>query len=126
MGRSKLQSVLEERCPRCHTGKLFISSPYHLKYFDIMHENCPHCGLHLDIEPGFYTGAMYVSYAFSVAIFAITGTVLYFVFNDPRIGIYIFTTFFVVLILFPLSIRYSRVVYLHLFSGVKYDPHYSK
>ncbi|GAB3978960.1 hypothetical protein GCM10028806_43230 [Spirosoma terrae] len=32
-----------------------------------MHENCPVCGLRYEAEPGFFTGAMYVSYALYVA-----------------------------------------------------------
>ncbi|WP_424964423.1 DUF983 domain-containing protein [Ekhidna sp.] len=33
-----------------------------------MHKKCPNCSQSLEPEPGFYTGAMYVSYAFQVAI----------------------------------------------------------
>jgi hypothetical protein len=33
-----------------------------------MHQDCPHCGFHFEIEPGFFWGAMYISYAFSVAV----------------------------------------------------------
>jgi hypothetical protein len=87
-----------------------------------MHDNCPNCGLKFDLEPGFYTGAMYVSYAFSVAIFVIIGFLLYFFLGDPEIHVYVITIFLVVILLFPLIYRYSRVIYLHLFGGVKYKP----
>jgi len=91
-----------------------------------MYENCPECGLKYDIEPGFYTGAMYISYAFSVAILIISGFVLYFFFNDPSIFVYVITTLSIVLILFPTLYRYARVVYLHLFGGIGFDPDYRK
>jgi hypothetical protein len=33
-----------------------------------MHEHCGHCGLRYKMEPNFFFGAMYVSYALAVAI----------------------------------------------------------
>ncbi len=91
-----------------------------------MHENCPECGLKFDIEPGFFTGAMYISYAFSVAIFLVTGFSLYLFFDDPDLVVYVSTTFLMVILLFPLLYRYSRVIYLHLFGGIRYNPDYRK
>ena len=41
-----------------------------------MHQRCPHCDADLNPEPGFYWGAMYVSYGFSAAI-AITVSIIY-------------------------------------------------
>ena len=32
-----------------------------------IHEHCPHCNLHFEIEPGYFYAAMYVSYALNVA-----------------------------------------------------------
>lgn len=119
---SRFQSILEERCPKCRQGKMFSAPPYQIRNFDQMHANCPVCGLKFDIEPGFYTGAMYVSYAFSVAIFLITGFLLYLFFNDPDLIVYVLTTFAIVLFLFPFLYRYSRVIYLHLFGGIRYNP----
>lgn len=123
---SKFQSILEERCPKCRQGKMFPASPYQIRRFDRMHANCPVCGLKFDIEPGFYTGAMYVSYAFSVAIFLVTGFILFLFFDDPDLIVYVATTFAIVLLLFPLLYRYSRVIYLHLFGGIRYNPDYRK
>ena len=39
-----------------------------------MHEDCPHCGHHFEKEPGFFLGAMYVSYALTIA----EGATMYF------------------------------------------------
>jgi hypothetical protein len=105
---------------------MFTASPYQIRRFDHMHANCPVCGLKFDIEPGFYTGAMYVSYAFSVAIFLVTGFFLFLFFDDPDLIVYVITTFAIVLLLFPLIYRYSRVIYLHLFGGIGYNPNYRK
>ncbi len=122
---TKLQSVLKEKCPRCRNGNMFVSSRYAISRFTTMHSKCPNCGLYFEIEPGFYTGAMYISYVFSVAIFIITGFFLFLFMGDPGMLVYIATTLSIVIILFPLLYRYSRVIYLHLFGGVKFNPDYT-
>ena len=119
---SKINAVLDERCPRCRKGHMFSHSRYNLRHFDKMFDQCPECGLNFEVEPGFYTGAMYVSYAFSVAIFVVVGFFLFIFFNDPEILVYVITTFLTIVILFPVLFRYSRVIYLHLFGGINYDP----
>ncbi|MBU6274968.1 MAG: DUF983 domain-containing protein, partial [Bacteroidetes bacterium] len=52
-----------------------------------MHDDCPHCGFHFEIEPGFFWGAMYISYAFSVAVSVIFGVATYVVFDDPALWV---------------------------------------
>jgi hypothetical protein len=42
-----------------------------------MPDYCSVCGLKFNPEPGFYTGAMYVSYGLSVSLFIVTFFTLY-------------------------------------------------
>lgn len=86
-----------------------------------MNERCPHCGLRLEPEPGFYQGAMYVSYGITIAFMVIIGLLLYFT-GDPSEWTYIGTVIGVMILLVPLNYRYSRILYLHLIGGIKYDP----
>src|SRR5689334_21351642 len=66
-----LWSVLNNKCPRCRQGDLFITkSSYNLKNTTKMHEKCPVCGQPTEIEVGFYYGTSYVSYALGIAIVA--------------------------------------------------------
>jgi hypothetical protein len=90
-----------------------------------MNDTCPHCGVRLEPEPGFYQGAMYVGYAFTVAIIVFIGITLY-VLSDPSEWVYIGTIIAVMGLAIPLNYRYSRIVYLFLFGGVKYDPQLSQ
>lgn len=90
-----------------------------------MNDFCPHCGLRLEPEPGFYQGAMYVSYGFTVAFIGVIGIILYLL-GDPSEWVYIGTVIGVMILLIPFNYRYSRIVYLHFIGGVKYDSHLSK
>jgi hypothetical protein len=91
-----------------------------------MNETCSHCGLKFEVEPGFFYGAMYVSYAFSVAILLTTTFVLYFAFDDPGLWVYIVSVAVIAVITYPVNFRYSRILFLHLFGGVDYDPSLDK
>ena len=64
---SKLYSILHLTCPFCHKGAFFLSHPYDLKHAGDLHETCPACHRKYEMEPGFYYGAMFVSYALSIA-----------------------------------------------------------
>ncbi|MBL7856083.1 MAG: DUF983 domain-containing protein [Cyclobacteriaceae bacterium] len=90
-----------------------------------MNEKCPHCGIRLEPEPGFYQGAMYVGYGFTVAIIILVGVVLYLL-GDPSEWVYIGASIAIMLLLVPYNYRYSRIVYLHLFGGIKFDRNLSQ
>jgi hypothetical protein len=85
-----------------------------------MNSECLHCGVRLEPEPGFYQGAMYVSYGFTVIGLVIVSGVLYLLWN-PSEWIYISATILVMTFLAPLNYRYSRIIYLYLFGGIKFD-----
>lgn len=65
---SKLYSILFLKCPRCHEGEFLENHPYNLSSFNRVRDTCPQCGLKYKIEPSFYYGSMYVSYAVGVAV----------------------------------------------------------
>jgi uncharacterized protein (DUF983 family) len=118
--RPKLQSIFQGKCPKCLEGVLFLdSNPYHLRNMGKMHPNCPVCGEATEPEPNFYYGAMYVSYAYTVALFVATYLLAAVIFGLgmwPTIGI--LTGLLVML--GPYLFRLSRITYLNFF--VHYDP----
>ncbi len=119
---SDAAALLALRCPRCHEGQLFSHPAYNLTKFADMPTACPVCGQAYEPEPGFYFGAMFVSYAFSVAIFAVTTVALYFLASDPALWVYIVVVGTVALACTPLALRYSRALMLYWFGGVHYQP----
>ena len=69
---TKLYSILKFKCPQCQEGDFFKSSSYNFKKIGDLYEHCPNCKIKFSKEPGFYFGAMYVSYAIGIAIFITT------------------------------------------------------
>ena len=99
---------------------MFMHPGWQLHKATRMHETCPHCGLKFEIEPGFFWGAMYFSYAFGVALSVIFGVLAWWLFEDPAIWVYMVMIFTPLLLLSPLSMRYSRVLMLYLFGEISY------
>jgi uncharacterized protein (DUF983 family) len=67
--------ILHQRCPRCRIGGIFLYSIF--RGFPKMHERCPVCDLKFEREPGYFLGAMYVSYALGIVIVASIAAVLW-------------------------------------------------
>jgi uncharacterized protein (DUF983 family) len=85
-----------------------------------MKSNCSHCGLAFEPEPGFYYGAMFVSYALSVLLLLVVGLLLN-ILIDPSEWVYIGVVSACVLLFAPLNFRLSRSIFLHAF-GYKKTP----
>ncbi len=65
---TKLYSIFNFKCPHCHEGEFFKSrNPYNPRSMSETNKKCSVCQRKLSLEPGFYYGAMYVSYSFGVA-----------------------------------------------------------
>jgi len=117
---SQLSALLQGKCPRCHKGDIFTYPISRLSKFNQMNDTCPHCGVMLQPEPGFYQGAMYVGYGFTIAFIVAISAILY-LFGDPSEWVYIGTIIAVMILFAPLNYRYSRIIYLYLFGGIKFD-----
>jgi hypothetical protein len=120
-----LISVLDNRCPRCRTGRLFqYKNPYSFRKVVAMNETCPACGQPSEIETGFYYGTGYVSYAltvaFSVASFVAWWVVIGFSLQDTRFFWWLGTNAVLLILLQPPIMRLSRSIWLSWF--VRYDP----
>ncbi|MBX2915324.1 MAG: DUF983 domain-containing protein [Cyclobacteriaceae bacterium] len=116
---TRLYSILHHKCPRCHEGSLYCTGPYQ-KGFTRMHEKCSQCGLQYAQEPSFYSGAMYVSYALQVALFTTVYVALRVLFN-PAAEVYMITIIGAAFVLFPVTFRLSRAIYLNFFFSYDAD-----
>lgn len=125
-----LWSIFSMKCPRCRRGPMFKdNNPYKkfsLKWIFDMYDNCPVCSQKYDMEPGFWYGTGYVSYALAVAVSATTFVAWLVLIgvstDDNRIFYWLMFNAFVLVVLQPWLMRLSRVIYIRFF--VRYDPEY--
>lgn len=119
-------SIFNNKCPRCHEGEFFKNgNAFDLKNFSNMHDNCPVCDLSYQQEPGFYYGAMYVSYAINVAIM-VSVWVAYLVLAGDNVSIWwmVLASALLGLALTPLTFRLARLLWINFF--VRYDSAFSR
>lgn len=122
-----LFSTMDNRCPRCRLGKLFVCrNPYKLSSTLKMEPHCPICGQPTEIEVGFYYGTAYVSYALTVA-FSVFTLIAWWVLigfsvqeGDFRLLWWGITNGILLIVLQPVFMRLSRSLWLSWF--VKFDP----
>jgi hypothetical protein len=118
------------RCPRCRKGPMYKdANPYkslRLSHIFNMYDNCPVCKQKYDLEPGFWYGTAYVSYALTVAVSAATFVAWVVLIgistDDNRVFYWLGFNGLFLLLIQPWLMRLSRVLYIRFF--VKYDPQY--
>jgi uncharacterized protein (DUF983 family) len=94
------------RCPKCRQGPVFQGSM-------TMNEICPVCGLKFAREPGYFLGAMYISYPLSVIVLGLGMLLVHLLWAGLRLE---FVTLVALLLYFPfvpLVFRYSRVLWIY-------------
>jgi uncharacterized protein (DUF983 family) len=116
---TKLYSIFSNKCPKCHVGDFFVNKSPYKEGFVKMHDKCEHCGETFNKEVGFYYGAMYVSYGVNIALGVALFIIAVLIFKLDLL-LYLFLFFCLVAVLFPWTMRTSRLIYINLF--VKYDP----
>lgn len=113
------KTVFTHKCPRCHKGNLFTCKWYRLTHITAMTEFCPVCGQKTEVEPGFYYGTGYVSYALSVAFTALTFIAWWlfigFSIKDNSLFWWLGTNAVLLILLQPWLMRTSRVLWLSWF-----------
>lgn len=79
-----------------------------------MNRHCTHCGENLVPEPGFYQGALYMSYAFYV-IFMLIYFFVFVYFLEAYLDYFLISIIPVLIILTPYFYRLARRSWLALF-----------
>lgn len=116
--RSILSVIFRFWCPQCRQGSLFFK-PFSFKTAFKMKEECEHCHLKYTPEPGFYYGAMFISYIITAWVFvviAIAGMYfLHFSVDQALVSVFVFAALFYVFFF-----RLGRSIWLSI--NVKYNP----
>lgn len=124
---SKFYAIMHAKCPHCRRADIFTGTMYG---FNIQHtkEVCSNCGQRIEIEPGYFYAAMYVSYAMNVLQMILVSVLVYFFvggLSDDNFVYYLVSIFGACFIFYPFNYRYSRILLLHVLSpNLRYKPHY--
>lgn len=121
---NKLYSVFTGTCPVCQEESMYKeTNPYKVSRLFEMHEKCSNCGTKYKIEPSFFFGAMYVSYAVGIAFAVAAFVIAYLLFNLSLLTT--FVAIVITLIIFlPVIVRWSRNIWINFFFS--YDPQKAK
>jgi len=106
------------KCPRCREGTIF-TKPFDIKKPLDMPKKCAHCGQVMEPEPGYYYGAMFLSYIVYSLIMLPIALLLVFYFKWSEAAAIGFVILISVLFFFRI-LRGARSLWIHMM--VRYDP----
>ena len=104
--RRRLAAVMRLRCPRCLEGRVFSR-------FLTMRDSCPVCGHVFEREPGYFVGAMYVSYALAIPLYLLFVALLRPFLRGFSDLAGLAAGLPLVCLCAPFLFRYSRVIWMH-------------
>jgi len=109
-----VMNILTEKCPKCGKGHVFETKKSFFQ-FPVMKKNCEVCDYRFDREPGYFLGAMYLSYGLAILQGIITFLAFYFLFPSVPVLYVAFVIVGVILLFSMKNFKLSRVMYIHIF-----------
>lgn len=121
---NKIYSILNGTCPKCHKESMYANSnAYHISETLTMNERCSNCKIKYKIEPSFFYGAMYVSYAVGI-VFAVAAFIVAYVIFDATKHMSFLSIVITLIVFLPIIMRLSRNIWINIF--IHYDRIWSK
>lgn len=105
--KERAHAVLRQRCPRCLEGRVF-------RGILTMNDACPACGLVFEREPGYFVGAMYVSYGMAIPLYLMAVVLVRFLFQGLSDLAVLAAGVPVICLGSPILFRYSRLIWMHV------------
>ena len=113
---STLSAIFQGLCPRCRMAPIFRGS---MLWLTPMNQRCAVCDLQFEREPGYFLGAMYISYALAVPL--MLGFLALFWWLTPwRWGYILLASALALLPFTPAVTLFARVLWIYLDRNV--DP----
>ena len=113
MSKSLAAAIAQAKCPKCREGNMFPVSTFSYHKLTVIHSRCAP-------EPGFYDGAMYISYAFSVALMITSLVAINVLVENPELWMYMSSVIGLTAVLMPAMLRYSKTLYQYGVGKLKY------
>ncbi len=117
-----IKAMWNYKCPRCRVGDLFRSPLQISKPLD-MYKQCSHCQQKYEPEPGYYYGAMFVSYIFLSWYILLPTLALVFYFGWSVEQAMVFAIALTV-ISYLIIVRASRSLWIHIM--IPYNQSYAQ
>jgi len=112
---NKLYSIFTGVCPKCHQESMYpTNNPYIIKDVINVKDHCSKCGTKYRMEPSFFFGAMYVSYAVGIA-FAVAAFVISYMFLGSDITTAFIAIIGTLVVFIPVIMRWSRNIWINIF-----------
>ncbi len=110
--------MFTHKCAECHQGDMFPTGAFSFNKPFEMNQRCPLCDADMEPEPGFYYGAMFMSYIFSafisLGLVMLTHWVL-----DYSLTQSFFILIAIVAVFFVWWFRFSRAFWFNLIVGFR-------
>jgi uncharacterized protein (DUF983 family) len=102
----KCAGLILQRCPRCARGRIYERG---MK----MNPSCPVCELLFEREPGYFLGALYVSYFLASSILLAVFGVLHLLLPEWDLGYLVLLAGLLFVPFVPVVTRYARVIWIY-------------
>lgn len=114
MKAKTIVSILGEKCPKCGVGHVYKKKTDFIQ-LPVMNKECEKCGYYFDREPGYFIGAMYVSYGLAVFEALITFLVCIYLFPSLSAMGLALALVLTILVFSMKNYKLSRIIYMHIF-----------
>src|ERR1043165_230720 len=101
----KWLALFAQRCPRCCQGKIYAHGMQ-------MNERCPICNLRFEREPGYFLGALYISYGMASIILMIGLGIGSLLLPGVDLGWIVLICAVLFIPFVPMVTRYARVIWI--------------
>ena len=116
---SRVGCMLRLKCPRCYQGDMFETGSWSFVRPFEMRNRCAQCNLDFWQEPGYYYGAMFISYGL-IAIFSLVFVGIGLLLLDWTQRVVFTVLGLIIAINFVYTFRVARAIWIYI--NVRYDP----
>lgn len=112
--QSFISNVYNEKCPKCKSGQVFVQNQSTFS-LPVMFDKCANCNYRFEREPGYFIGAMYLSYGLSVFQGGIIFLLCYFFLPNLAIQWTVSLILLTLILFAKKNYKWSRILYLYIF-----------
>ncbi|MFT5860998.1 MAG: hypothetical protein ACI865_003116 [Flavobacteriaceae bacterium] len=109
-----VKGIYKEKCPNCGEGHVFEKSAGVFR-MPLMNVRCSECDYRFEREPGYFIGAMYLSYGLAIAQGVLAFLLSSFLLPEITIEWVIVIVTFPMLLMAKKNFKWSRILYIHIF-----------